>query len=86
METHTEELPVLLVRSNLLVRFVGKSDKVVLETTDGAPRREQPDPLPDNSEMRQQTLWQIMIGEEVEGCDVQDTVDDGGAGECGSGV
>ena len=39
------------------------------------------DPMPHNSEMRQQTLWQIMIGEEVEGCDVQDTVDDGGAGE-----
>jgi len=27
-----------------------------------------------------------MIEEEVEGCDVEDTVDDGGAGECGSSV
>jgi hypothetical protein len=27
-----------------------------------------------------------MIGELVEDCDVQDTVDDGGVGECGPGV
>lgn len=33
----------------------------------------------------QQSVWQIMIEEIVEGFDVQDAVDDGGVGECGSG-
>ena len=46
----------------------------------------QTDSLPNNPVIRQQNLRQIMIGEVVEVCDVKDTIDDGGIGECGSSV
>ena len=39
----------------------------------------------DDSKNKQRHVRQIMIEEIVEECDVQDTVDDGGVGECGSG-
>jgi hypothetical protein len=58
---------------------------MVSETVHGRPQSAN-EPLPNNPEIGQQNLWQIIIGEVVEGCDVQDTVDDGSAGECGSGV
>lgn len=46
----------------------------------------QTDPVPNNPEIGQQNLQQIMIDGVVEGCDVQNAVDDGGTREYSSGV
>jgi hypothetical protein len=43
-------------------------------------------PAPQQSEISNKMLGQIMIEEEVEVCNVQDTVDDGGTREYSSGV